>query len=99
VDKSRFIFNVLIALAVIVLFILHFAQVKKPYGLVKKESAPVGNIVSSGSNITIAYVNTDSILASYTLYNEMKNELESQQSNAEYQYEKKMKEFEKTFGL
>lgn len=98
--KPIFIFNVVIAIAVIVLYILYFSLQSKKVTISQDHVTSHQNTIKtspSGNNLSIAYVNTDSVLAGYHLYNKLKNTLESEQSAAERGYEKKMKEFEKKY--
>ena len=75
-DKKQIIIDAILAVAVIVLFVLHFA---------KPASAPVaaadGEAVVS-AELPIAYVNLDSILVNYTFAVEANNQLMNDQENA-----------------
>jgi outer membrane protein len=88
-DKVIIGFNVVLAFAIILLFLLHFksktnnTQMTSP----KNNTAPV----AINHNFPIAYINSDTVLFNYSLYHKLKSELEAKQSRLEGDYTRKMK--------
>lgn len=76
--------------AVIALFVMHFT-------CGKAACHKQGNtaVATQGSDFSIAYINSDSLLLHYELYKKLKAEMEDKQSRAEKQYEAQMRDLEK----
>lgn len=74
--NTSLIFNIVLSIAVLILFILHFT------GRKADTSAPVTLADSTGSAL-VAYVNTDSLLANYDFFKQIKKDLEKRSSNLE----------------
>lgn len=73
--------NILLAIAVAVLFFLHFS---KGSGGVSVAKSPVsGDSMPSPSSLKIAYVDLDSIQEKYEYYKEKMNEFERKKENAD----------------
>lgn len=73
----KYIFNGIMAVAIIVLFVLHFTG---------KRSGGSGKTASVG-HISIAYINTDTVWEKYEFVKETKKELETIQNNMQTQYQ------------
>ncbi len=70
--------NIVLLIAVVVLYVLHFSNKDS------EQTAENGNTqVVDLQNLAIAYVNTDSILANYTFFEELSKQLEEKQKQAE----------------
>lgn len=92
--KYSEIINIVLLLAVAVLYFLHFTgdedtdnNVRQPYNI------PVQQSGSSGP--TIVYVNVDSLLINYLLYSEMADQLVNTKSNLENELSRKSQVFDK----
>lgn len=83
------IINVVLALGLGVLYILHFSPDKGPDG---KEAS---NGMTPSTELKVAYVNIDSILLKYKLSVELNEALVGKQSNMKSRLEKEGREFEK----
>ncbi|MFV0365318.1 MAG: OmpH family outer membrane protein [Mangrovibacterium sp.] len=79
--KNNLIFNSILSVAVVVLFILHFTC--------KSASTGSQHHANLSEEITIAYVNTDSILLNYELSRVLHEELTTSQSSYTDEYAKK----------
>jgi outer membrane protein len=73
--------NILLALAVAVLFYLHFSQAKP--GAPVPKAAATGDSAQAVSSIRIAYVDLDSIQEKYDYYKEKMNDFERKKENAD----------------
>lgn len=76
------ILNGVLALAVAVLYYLHFSS--KGTADVSSDSAPVQQ-----GDLTIAYVNSDSLLNNYSMFEDMRKELDEKRAKAEDQLMKR----------
>ncbi|MCK9208232.1 MAG: OmpH family outer membrane protein [Salinivirgaceae bacterium] len=83
------IINVVLALGLGVLYILHFSSDKDSDG---KEAS---NGMTPSTELKVAYVNIDSILLNYKLSVELNEALVGKQSNMKSRLEKEGREFEK----
>ncbi|MEA3495312.1 MAG: OmpH family outer membrane protein [Bacteroidota bacterium] len=94
--KSTLIPQIILAIAIIVLYILHFTQ---DNSTATNDKTKKRSIVTDTTeqNIRIAYVNTDSILHNYKYYNALEKKLEIKQNNASYQLKQKTKKLEKDY--
>jgi outer membrane protein len=85
--------NIILAAAVVVLFILHFTSGTK--------SAKSSSTVSDASNtalsgeFSVAWVNIDTVLNNYDMYFDMRKELEESGKKLEAELNSKTREFEK----
>ena len=71
--KVTLIFNIVLALAVVALFILHFTQ-KSSKGIAKNGKVETSAALSA--QFSAAWVNVDTILNNYDMYFDMRKELE-----------------------
>ncbi|HNT40982.1 MAG TPA: OmpH family outer membrane protein [Tenuifilaceae bacterium] len=90
--KSTLIFNIILSLAVVALFILHFTQ-KSPRNHVSG-STPSEASAALSEGLSVAWVNMDSLLNHYDMYFDMRKELENNSRNLEAQLNSKSKAFE-----
>lgn len=88
------VLNIVIALAVVVLFVLFFTQKK---GVSHKDNvlADSSGIELSADGLSIAWVDMDTILKSYDMYFDYLAELESTSKRLEAELSAKSKKFEK----
>ena len=84
------IINVVLLIGLVILYFI----VLKPGNKVVNENMAIQQKLSSG-NITVAYVNSDSILAHYDLVKSMRTSLESKSSELESELKRKQATFEK----
>ncbi len=77
---GNIVINVVLAAAVIVLFVLHFSGNGKTE--VKQEAGPVSG-PNAPTDISIAYFNMDSVMANWDLYFEYQQELGQRQAELE----------------
>lgn len=79
------ILNIVLAVAVIVLYVLHFSSKPASGPGVSYDGAPASLFTAEG--LTIAYVNSDSLLRNYEFFKEMEKKMEERQQklNREYQ--------------
>ena len=71
--NKQTILNIVFAVAVIALFVLHF--VCCPCG--KHQSCPSGDSITVEGNIPVAFINVDSLLLHYTFAQEAQEQLMS----------------------
>lgn len=88
--KTNLIINILFGVAIVVLFVLHFTMGSKR-GDVKGTE---GNAVLT-EQFTAAWVNMDTLMNSYDMYFDMKNELEESGRKKEADLNAKSRSFEK----
>jgi outer membrane protein len=89
------ILNVVLLVAVGVLFYLHFAGNKKSTGTVSKSGAATTNTNSASSpKGNIAYIEIDSLHENYTYYKNLKGELERKQKAANNELEEKQRRYQ-----
>jgi outer membrane protein len=95
VKNTSLIINGLLALAVAVLYYLHFsAPQKSPTASSKVNMAAVDSI---SSNLRIAYVNTDTLWQQYGLIDELQAELEEERAKSEKRITSRTKSLETEF--
>jgi outer membrane protein len=87
--RSMLILNIILALAVVLLFVLYLTG-KSP---LSKKASPA--VAFSGSSIKVAYVNNDSILTGYELVKKMRTDLEAKGKRLESELTSKQKAFDK----
>ena len=85
-------FNVILAFAIVLLFLLHF----KSKSNCSKSATKTANkeAVAINHSFPLAYINSDTVLFKYALYHKLKNELQTKQSRLEADYSRKMKQLE-----
>ena len=91
-DKVIIGFNVVLAFAIVFLFILHFKGKSNSSKSASKTTAK--ETVAINHNFPLAYINSDTVLFKYALYHKLKNELQTKQSRLEGDYSRKMKQLE-----
>jgi outer membrane protein len=94
VKKIQWIFNLVFAIALLILYILYFQKGSSSF----KGSSTDEKDSSVATHISIAYVNTDSLFKDYDYYKEMEQRLENEKLNAERQFEKRIADLEKTYN-
>ena len=92
-SNNNTVLTIINAVLLIGLIILYFI-VLKPGNKVVNENMAIQQKLSSGS-ISVAYVNSDSILAHYDLVKSMRTSLESKSSELESELKRKQATFEK----
>ena len=96
--KLTLILQLIILISVAFLYVLHFRQVKECNGDGIQKSVFVSKDSNGNMNyISMAYINTDTVMNNYKYYQELKSKLESQQQVAEKQLEIKMQDLEKEY--
>jgi len=100
VKKTFIIISAVYGLLIIVLFILFFVK-KTETAAVKNPELPIAIpdslIPKQEKAITIAYVNTDTILANYKYYKAQIAQMEKSQASAEKQLEERFKKLEEDY--
>lgn len=91
--KFTLIFNIVLALAVIALFVLHFTG-KSGKGSAKG-SVSAETSAELSAQFTAAWVNVDSVLNHYDMYFDMRKELEENSRKLEAELNSKSKTFER----
>jgi len=76
---ANIVTNVILAAAVIVLFVFHFSGDKK----VKTGDNAAAALVANPGDISIAYFNMDSVMSQWDLYEEYQQDLEQKQTELE----------------
>lgn len=99
--NNSLIINVVLGVAVVVLYILHFSGGETQTS--NTEGSPVSEPIKIESNegeqpvavsSNIGYINIDSLQDKYSLYDEMLNKLKAKQTRYEREFSSKMKSFE-----
>ncbi len=100
--NTQNIINIVLALAVVVLFILHFTGNSPETTTADTTEQPAATDTllkntSAGSDkpLTVVYVNIDSLHANYLLYEDLINQLRKKQEQYQRELDSKMKAFEK----
>lgn len=83
-------FNVVLAFAVALLFVLHFG--KKADQPKPSKASPF--MCQPRGACNIAYVNIDTLLIHYELYTKLKSQIDEKQGRSEGEYSRKMKQLE-----
>lgn len=91
--KFTLIFNIVLALAVVVLFVLHFASKSGKSTATSNGKAETTTELSA--NFTAAWVNVDTVLNTYDMYFDMRKELEVNSRKLEAELNAKSRTFEK----
>jgi len=95
---NKNISTILLAIAVAILYVLHFVDCKTTCPAVAKTNTETPFALqpdSSIANFPVAYVNLDSLLFSYTLYNELKQAHEAKYQSSEAHYKKEAETLQK----
>ena len=79
--RCKIIFNVAVVIAIVVLYILHFCSSSK--------SSEISFAAGDSATTRVAYINTDSLLANYYLYDELNEELKAKQASYERDLQKR----------
>jgi outer membrane protein len=85
VKNLSLILNIVLAIAVIILYVLHFSSKPAPGAAGSFDAAPTSLFTADG--LTIAYINSDSLLQNYEFFKDMEKKMEERQQklNREYQ--------------
>jgi len=86
--KASLITNIVLAVAVIVLFVLHFTSTTKS----SKNDSQSGSSPAAGS---VVYIQMDSLVSNYDMFNDLKSELESKAQIMQDDITKKRLAFER----
>ncbi|MFW5645197.1 MAG: OmpH family outer membrane protein [Bacteroidota bacterium] len=93
--KTNLIINIVLILALTVLYILHFTTEEKA----EPAEKPTAEIQKTGSHqdisLPIAYVNIDTLLANMQMYEDLTEKLTSQQQRLETEFTSKYRGFER----
>ncbi len=92
-ENSNRIFSGILALAVVVLFVLHFTGKEKEE--VEEQQPVAGVLTGNTSEVKIAYVFVDSVLANYEFYKVVTDKLMSKKSGLEKELVGKGESFQK----
>jgi outer membrane protein len=92
-ENSNRIFSGILAVAVIVLFVLHFSGGKTE--VIEKKPVPQGILTGNTGEVKIAYVFVDSVLANYEYYKVLTDRLLAKKSNLEKELSGKGESFQK----
>ncbi len=90
--KASLIYNAVLTVAVIVLFVLHFTSKSGSSSLstgAESSAAPAGSIV---------YIQLDSLMSKYDLFNDLKSGLETKAQSIQDDLSKKGKAFERDYN-
>lgn len=87
-DRIILAMNILTFIGMIVLFVLYFTQTKS------KSTSSKGNLTAGEGQYSIAYVNSDSIMSQYQLFDEYKTQLENTKKRMEEEIGTKAKKFQ-----
>lgn len=98
----NWLFNGLMLIAIIILYVLHFKSNPNTSSEATKTNSEIPTLVNEDSNgvkttFRIAHVNTDTILANYTYFQTKRAKLEKQTKDAEAQYQKRLSELEEYY--
>jgi len=92
-ENSNRIISGVLAVAVIVLFVLHFSGKDKK--VVENQGAQPGSLVGNMGEMKVAYVFVDSVLANYEFYKILTDKLLAKKSNLEKELTGKGEAFQK----
>lgn len=93
--KSLLITNILLALAIVVLFILHFSGTGIKLGSEISADETRQTIMTAGENPDIAWVNIDTLLVNFEMFRENQEELKSKQEESEAKLSTRGKAYER----
>ena len=99
IKKILIVSNIILILAVLSIFFFHILpeRSKNTEQLLPQQSVIFGDTSKGGKGLSIAYINTDSVVDHYKYYTELKTKLENEQKIAENQLQVKMKDLEKEY--
>ena len=92
--KISLIINVVLIIAV---GLLYYFQFTGPKTSVPKDDSKKSSSKTSDTSFAIAYVNIDTLMLYYNMYEDMKNELGGKQKTSEAELNSKSKSFEKKY--
>lgn len=87
------VLNIILLVAVAVLYFLHFFAGKKP-AAAAKSTGTVANVATAGNTPLVAYVDMDSLNNSVPYIKEKKKELEAEQRQIQSEYESSYRQME-----
>ncbi len=90
--KASLIYNAVLTVAVIVLFVLHFTSKS---GKTSSASGSEASLAPAGS---IVYIQLDTLMHKYDLFNDLKSELETKAQSIQDDLTKKGKAFERDYN-
>lgn len=79
--------------AIVVLYILHFTNSSK--SLTNPNATPA---ISGEGGVTVAYINTDTLMAKYQYALDLQKEIEEYQTSKESSYKKQMEQFQQDYN-
>ncbi len=91
--KTSLIFNIVLAVAVAVLYILHFTSASSTKAPISKHSSSDTLSQTQGG---IVYINIDSVLANYEMYKDIMADLDSKLKTKDAELKSKQRSFEKS---
>ena len=89
--KLQLILNIVLFLAVAVLFFFQFSSPDK----VAKEQSEASFIIADSTGFVVAYIEFDSVLLKYEMFNDLQGELMDKQTKAEAELNSKSQSWEK----
>lgn len=90
--NASFITNIVLSVAVIVLFILHFTS--KGSSVKNTDETTAGEVTATGG---IVYIQIDSLVSKYDMFNDLKSEFESKAQTIQNDLNKRVRTFENDF--
>ena len=94
-NKGRAAFNVILAIAVIVLYILHFTGSGKGSDNSNSDAKPA--TTTEAGALKVAYINTDTLNAKYEYIKDLEKELKAYTTAKENSYKQQMASFESDY--
>lgn len=97
--KINLIINIVLGIAVIVLFVFQFTSLDQPLKKEtgSKEAAESAKGTEIKGNLRIAYVNIDTLLADYHMYQDKRDEFIEQQSSSQAKLQDRSQELQQEF--
>jgi len=97
--KINLIINIVLGIAVILLFVFQFTSLDQPLKeeAESKEAAESAKGTEIKGNLRIAYVNIDSLLADYHMYQDKRDEFIEQQSSSQAKLQDRSQELQQEF--
>ena len=92
--KTSLLINVILALAVAVLYVLHFVSPTSEKTTEGSEEISSAELLASGG---IVYVNIDSVLKNFTMYEDVMTELQNNLKTKEAEFNAKQRTLERNF--
>lgn len=99
IKRMLIVSNILLILAVLSIYFFHIRKGESNNSdqLLPQPSLIFGDTSKGGKGLSIAYINTDTVVEHYKYYKELKVKLENEQKIAENQLQLKMKDLEKEY--